>query len=271
MLSPLGGANGKIIGKIAFKSTRREWLHHAECYCGGFQAAGIYDLVGVLEGRPTRASRDRVAIDVSLDSMQDWIREQWDRFSSNEDVADTDLLRLQWFSLGFGIVNDAAPLAISRDGLLKPDEVVEWIGRRDSFTIARLSDVLMLDLEGKGVWMHTYDGLMRLPEDALGVSFGPRRYDDEFPLPAFEPLAPTDKPWSPDEFDGRSWWAGRYFDPEATMVRCAAKAWSNTLETVIDRLAVAGIRDGVDTRATLETFEGTSYPASGLRLLRTHA
>ncbi|MFL6109403.1 MAG: ATP-binding protein [Marmoricola sp.] len=267
MLAPLAGRDGTTAGLLAFRAdVEEEIMTSADCFCGGFRSTNLYEMVGIAEGRPTRASRDRIALDVPIESMQDWIAGQWDRARGSE-WSESQLIKLQWFSLGFGVQRDDAPLAFSADGLLTPSEVRGWISQRTVFEIARVNAISRVEIDGQQ-WMHTYQGLLRLPDNVLAVGYGARSLNDGLPLPPTDDLQPPGRQAGVDGFDGRAFWRHRYFDPDLALVRLAADAWQVSLEDVIDCLGVAAMVEDVDTRLMLKAYEGRARSVAGLRVSR---
>jgi len=270
-LTPLHGKHDEIIGNLAFTTRGREdWMAPASCYCGGFQSTQLYELTGVAVGRPVRASRDRLRLDVDIDQMQSWVNSHWERIRAAPEFTDSDRMQFHWFARGFEVDLPEVPLGVSKEGLLTSDQIAAWISSRDSFKIARIQLGSAVDMKDQGFWFSSWEGLLQVNEDSIAVGYGARRPNDEFPLPACDEFEkwinsadstqPVPRPML--------WWLNNHYQPDSAVLRLAAQAWDLPLLDVVSAMHVAGIDDGVDTRPQLVSYNGPNVRTGGLIVAR---
>lgn len=200
----------------------------------GFLADESISFAGYLAGRPSRASRDRVALAADEDQVRDWMRSQEQRQRDTGRFADSVQLE-QAFTLycAFGGLSDDLAFAFTAGGLLRAADAAHWVAQRNEIFMTfglplafrtRPPEVYHY-LSGQSVqlpenWVLIYQ---RVPGAPLSEVFPPvMNRDAEYDFARHHTTSTWQKVWwrMTGELDG-------------LFVRALCEAWSCTPESVL--------------------------------------
>src|SRR5579884_84683 len=229
----------------------------------GFLADEFMAFAGYIEGKPNRASRDKVDLVAERDEVRRWFGTQESRLRDLGQFTESIQLELGWtLQLAFGRLAADYSIGMTREGLLRFGEVESWAARRDEIFLAS-GPPLSWNTRPPRL-MHYLAGIeVLLPENwftPCGISY------DQIFFDMFPPVLNRDPAYESARYDveltwQKSWWrmSGGIF---GTFIRHVCQAWSCDVGDVLAPIAQRGWGD----TAYLE--DESLGPVFGYRLTR---
>ena len=129
-------SDGRVVGRAAL------WPAGGVVTVDGLRAGAAGGILGVMNGRSTRAARDKAAVDIGLVCLQEWVREQCAK-RAQEGHTQEVVMNIAEYAADFGIIPTMLPIAYSLEGWLTFDEVVLMACRFSEVYVVDYRDVRM--------------------------------------------------------------------------------------------------------------------------------
>lgn len=272
-----GVIQGRIaLEQVAYRSGRmsRFTLPWAGVYCAGFWAEGKYGISGVLEGTPTKASRDSAEPVITLSEWRRWFLEQLDLLPANG-VSEEDQLELAASGCALGLQMEDLPLAIESRLALKPRDLLEWATERPVVSLLMVSGFTSFKTEqGSNAFFDFLSSkIVPVPPDSLIVR-GRRetRLDRSFTAEDCSILDDIDTETLTQEQEAMvSWWRVNCSSVEAEIFRILAKAWRKELKQIVMSATLGWSDLRPDSGIAAQALDGTEVRVSGITIGRQAA
>ncbi|MCD2135887.1 ATP-binding protein [Rhodococcus qingshengii] len=238
-------------------------------YCGGFYGDDIENVAGVLEGEPMTAARESAWPVVSDDEFRRWFEEQFD-ILNDENLNETDRIRLAAWSLSLDRPLDNEPLIVHRTGSMTPLDFEKWASDNDMFGILQnITESVYVDNEERVHFDYSQHALHKLPDGVfgspaqqdLGISLF-LRYEIDWKLDI--DTSRGNMPFG----DLQTWWFYNHQSVTGELVRRAAKSWGVTIEEVLLNAEWGSNDPGDSGIFEMETIEGIKFKQKGVRFVR---
>ncbi len=274
----LRDAAGNVIGRAMMASGLEvvhpdlRWMKPPEAliYVGGFHSDEIHYCMGALCGEPLTADRLTAFPVASLEEFWAWMETQADRICDSAWFTPFERTELGFIVRAFGVVAPRIPCALSSQGSLNHDSLIEWLDGRDEVLLISGSGVAWFDRGDQRPAIMTYDGReVDLPDAGIIVSLNPPWILPEEVLdrPRDERFADVIEPSS--AWDPRTWWydTGNFGSP-GLVVRTIAEVWNIDIVEAVNLMEPLHLEDAGDLRPELNTTDGGTVRVTAIRMRR---
>lgn len=270
---------GDIIGRAALAAGLEELVAsdqwwwpspRAHVYVGGIKTDHIYNILGVLVGAPRKADRSAAFPVASPDKLKAWATSQAAKSGNAVYATPTTRYDAGQLAMSLGVVAADLPCAFSKNGMLTPQELDDWIAPLDEVFLINRYSVMVFhdDARGTVVAEPLRYRVIDLPAECLIVEPWVRwLYPDEvLKRPKDERFLP-ERQLVPDDWDPSAYWYDSY-GTNRLILEAAARAWGEDVVELGKRTETLSQTEHRDSRLALNCIEGGSVRIEAARISR---
>jgi hypothetical protein len=277
LLRPLNGVDGAIQGRLAIAVGRiqqdedfyvRSFKWPGGIYCGGFSAASLSYLSGVVAGFPNRAARDEATPLVTADEFRRWFLEQ-SELTAAYDLSERDRANLVTTGVYLRVPIIDGPFLGTEDCYISVREFVDRAKSLDVIHFVHPYSLYPATRNGRmnGHFSLAYGAYVNIPHDtfvqptegSILVSVGNEEF---FGWPG--PRIADDEVGGKRAAVATNWWASVASSIVGEVVRQLSSAWGLSIAEILRRMIPREAEKEQDNRIEVVSETGDKIRVSGI-------
>lgn len=268
-LTDISNSNGTTIGRIGIDIMDHPddpgtdfYLSTGEGFIGGLYSRPLTGIVGILQGEPSGAARDKIRFDVPMEQLQTWYSKQVEHLlESKLNTDQKSLCDVQTYGIRMGSRSDQLPIGFGSEGYMNPRELAMWLESHEEITIISHTGSYLALPEDKLLGYQLSGGDFVTPISGhFVVPFSLFLGEEDEPLPIRKDrIVEALEGYSSDEdsFDPNDWWMRNYLSPSAEVIRICSEVWEVEVQALLSKLEGMYDETDCDNRLLVRTIAGS--------------